>query len=64
MKAFNVYRNGRLVDTVFWNDKADGGAPTTAAQVKESLVNHDGYASDIKVCAAMEKNHGKPTTNN
>lgn len=49
MKAFNVYRNGKKIDTVFWNDKADGGAPTTREEVRRSLVDHDGYPHDIKI---------------
>ncbi len=54
MKAFNVYRNRHLIDTVFWNARADGGARTTAKDVKESLINHDGYPSDIEVFARRE----------
>jgi hypothetical protein len=41
--AFNVYNSkGRLIDTVFSTD-------TDALEVKRSLVNHDGYDSDIRV---------------
>lgn len=49
MKAYNVYLNGKKIETVFWNDRCDGGAPITAADVKESLVNHDGYDPGIAV---------------
>lgn len=41
-KAFDVYKNGKLIDTVFYNyDDAE--------EVKKSLIDHDGYDSDIKV---------------
>lgn len=41
--AFNVYNSkGRLIDTVFSTD-------TDPLEVKRSLVNHDGFADDIKV---------------
>jgi hypothetical protein len=45
MKTFDVYLNGNVIDTVFYskNDNVD------AAEVKQSLVNHDGYDSQIKV---------------
>jgi hypothetical protein len=49
MKAFDVYLNGRKIDTVFHNDKTYGGKPTTSADVKEGLVNHDGYDPNIVV---------------
>lgn len=49
MVAWNVYLNGKLIDTVFWNKKCDGGAIITAEDVKESLVNHDGYDYRIVV---------------
>ena len=49
MKAYNVYLNGRKIDTVFWNDRCDGGAPITAADVKHSLIDHDGYDPQIIV---------------
>lgn len=49
MKAFNVFapnNNGlqyRLIDTVYFIDQCD------ANYVKVSLINHDGYSSDIEV---------------
>lgn len=49
MKAWDVYLNGRLIDTVFYNDKCDGGAKIVAADVKQSLVDHDGYSPNIVV---------------
>lgn len=42
MNAFNVYRRGRLIDTVF-------DASNSADDVRESLINHDGYPADIEV---------------
>jgi hypothetical protein len=41
--AFKVYLRGKEIDTVFQYDNA------TAADVKKSLINHDGYDSDITV---------------
>lgn len=52
MAAFKVYKGRKLIDTVF----CDGSE--TAADVKKSLINHDGYDSDIRVTKAR----GKPTT--
>ena len=42
MIAWNVYLNGKLIDTVFDMEK-------DANEVKRSLVNHDGYDSRIVV---------------
>lgn len=42
-QAFNVYLNGRLIDTVFQS------GPFTTEEVKRSLVNHDGYDPRIVV---------------
>lgn len=41
--AFDVYKDGKKIDTVYY--KGD----ETAADVKKSLVDHDGYDSDIVV---------------
>lgn len=49
MQAWDVVLNGEVIDTVFWNAKADGGATITAEEVKDSLINHDGYDSRIVV---------------
>lgn len=49
MQAYNVYLSGRLVDTVFWNDKADGGEKITDEDVRRSLIDHDGYSLAIVV---------------
>lgn len=53
MTAFNVYKGRKLIDTVFYS-----GNTETADDVKKSLINHDGYAADIRVTKAR----GKPTT--
>ena len=47
-EAFNVYRKGRLIDTVF----ATG---YTTDEMKRSLINHDGYPSDIRVTKAKRR---------
>ena len=39
MDAFNVYLNGKLIDTVFYHKSNK----ETCEEVKISLVNHDGY---------------------
>lgn len=43
MDAFLVYRQGRLINTVYFISSM------TADEVRESLINHDGYPSDIAV---------------
>jgi len=43
---FNVYLAGKLVDSVFYNDTS------SASEVKQSLVDHDGYNPSIKVVKA------------
>ena len=43
-KAFNVYLNGKLIDTVWFTGY-------TADEARESLINHDGYDSRIKITA-------------
>jgi hypothetical protein len=50
MKAYNVYLNGRLFDTVFYSR----GANVTASEVRDSLINHDGYDPRIKVYRARK----------
>ena len=50
LRAFNVYRprdNGghKLIDTVFYNSTDT----ITAEEVKDSLINHDGYEYNIEV---------------
>lgn len=43
MKAWNVYLDGELIDIVFYNDDFD------VEEVKQSLINHDGYDPSITV---------------
>lgn len=52
--AFNVYKpySHKIIDTVFSTE-------TDAAEVKRSLVNHDGYDPDIRVVKARKS---KPKT--
>lgn len=51
MTAFDVYRptktgkSLRWIDTVFYSDSAK----VTRDEVRRSLINHDGYPSDIVV---------------
>lgn len=44
-QSFNVYLKGKLIDTVFYgpNIKID------SKEVRDSLVNHDGYHPMIEV---------------
>ena len=42
-QAWNVYLNGKLIDTVFFVPSMDAG------DVKRSLVDHDGYDPAIVV---------------
>jgi hypothetical protein len=44
--AWNIYLNGRLIDTVFYNPDCD------REYVRDGLINHDGYDSRIKVYKA------------
>lgn len=41
--AWDVYLNGRLIDTVFYDSNCD------KEYVRTSLINHDGYDSNIIV---------------
>jgi hypothetical protein len=45
LKAFNVYLNGKLTDTVYYSASTN----VDADEVKQSLINHDGYDSRITV---------------
>jgi hypothetical protein len=42
-QAWNVYLDGKLIDTVFYDKDCD------ADYVKRGLINHDGYDSSITV---------------
>jgi hypothetical protein len=44
-KAFDVYLNGKEIDTVFYS----AGANVDAEEVRQSLINHDGYNGRIVV---------------
>jgi len=50
--AYDVYLNGKLIDTVFQSD------PSNPEDVKRSLINHDGYDSGIVVKKARRKKEG------
>lgn len=45
--SWNVYRNGKLIDRVWYNKDCD------ANYVRTSLINHDGYPVDIVVRSAV-----------
>lgn len=47
-RAYNVYLNGRLIETV-WQHASGRNKAERQDDVKRSLVDHDGYDSDIKV---------------
>jgi hypothetical protein len=49
MIAWNVYLHGELIDSVFYNERCEGGAIITADDVKRDLIEHDGYDPDIRV---------------
>jgi hypothetical protein len=44
MQAYDVYLNGKCIDTVFFNKKG-----IDAEYVKSALINHDGYDDRIIV---------------
>jgi hypothetical protein len=48
MNSFDVYLNGKVIDTVYFT------AGIGADDVKRSLVNHDGYDHGIKVVATRK----------
>jgi hypothetical protein len=50
MKGWDVYLNGKKIDTVFY----DNEPPMAAEDIKRSLVNHDGYDDRIEVKAARK----------
>ncbi len=47
MFAFNVWHGPKLIDTVF--SCMFGTIPESVESVRRSLINHDGYPSDIRV---------------
>lgn len=44
-RAFDVYLNGKLIDTVFYSRSVN----VDVVEVKRSLIDHDGYDSQIVV---------------
>ena len=50
MQAFNVYLKNKRIDTVFYSNNAK----VDKDEVKKSLINHDGYESDIRVTKARK----------
>lgn len=49
MLAFDVFLNGKEIDTVFYNETGDPNRDATEDEVYRSLVNHDGYDPAIEV---------------
>jgi len=47
--AWDVWLDGEVIDTVFWNSRCTGGAEVTADDVRRSLIDHDGYDDRIEV---------------
>ena len=43
MKKFDVYLNGKVIDTVFFDNNCD------SEYVRTSLIDHDGYNHRIEV---------------
>ena len=54
MKAYKVYLNHKLIDTVFWVNNSD------ADEVRTSLINHDGY--DPQIIVRLDKTHSTPSS--
>jgi hypothetical protein len=47
MKAWDIIRNGKIIDTVFYTKDCD------LHYVRQTLINHDGYPVDIIVRSAV-----------
>lgn len=43
MQGWNVIRKNKVIETVFFDDNCDN------KYVRSSLIDHDGFPSDIKV---------------
>ena len=41
--SWDIIRNGRVIDTVFYHSEM------TQHEVRQSLIDHDGYSADIIV---------------
>lgn len=52
MKAYDVYLDKKLIDTVFFIDGI------TAGEVRRSLIDHDGYDPRIAVISAGRNPNG------
>jgi hypothetical protein len=50
-KAFDVFLNGKEIDTVFYS----AGANVDAEEVRRSLIDHDGYDGRITVRERKQK---------
>lgn len=48
LRAFNVRLNDQEIDTIFWQGKI------TTEEVKQSLVDHDGYDPNILVIEDLD----------
>ena len=51
MKAWDIIRNGKIIDTVFYDRDCD------LWYVRHTLIEHDGYPCDITVRPAVHKSH-------
>ena len=49
MFAFNVWLNGKMIDTVFYSLNKSETIAESVENVRRSLINRDGYSSDIRV---------------
>ena len=47
MKAWDIIRNGQVIDTVFFTRNL------TLHEVRDRLINHDGYSVDIQLKAVV-----------
>lgn len=50
MRSWDVKLNGKVIDTVFYDDDCD------ADYVRRGLINHDGYDPRITICDRDEGN--------
>jgi len=51
MRIIEVTHNGEHIDTIFWYGKKD-----ELIDIKKSLIEHDGYDSDIVVEEVVDEN--------
>ena len=50
MQAFNVYLKNKRIDTIFYSKSTK----VDREEVRQSLINHDGYEPDIVVTKAKK----------